>query len=125
MKARTSHYAAALAFVVFLAVGAAQVFGQQPANNGPATLDMTLAKPESVGFSSERLERIHALMQQVVDQKQLPGAVTLLSRHGKVVDYRTYGMRDAASGAPMTRDVTASAGEPTAIARGGHRYRAR
>jgi len=105
MKARTSHYAAALAFVVFLAVGAAQVFGQQAANNGPATLDMTLAKPESVGFSSERLERLHALMQQVVDQKQLPGAVTLLARHGKVVDYRTYGMRDAASGAPMTRDT--------------------
>ena len=44
-------------------------------------------------------------MQQVVDAKQLPGAVTLLARHGKVVDYRTYGMRDAASGAPMTRDT--------------------
>jgi CubicO group peptidase (beta-lactamase class C family) len=31
--------------------------------------------------------------------------VTLLARHGKVVDYRTYGMRDVASGAPMTRDT--------------------
>ncbi|MGC2672947.1 MAG: serine hydrolase domain-containing protein [Candidatus Acidiferrum sp.] len=105
MKVRTFHYAVALPFVLFFAGGAGQVVGQQPASSGPANVDMTLTKPESVGFSSERLERLHALMQQVVDQKQLPGAVTLLARHGKVVDYRVYGMRDAASGAPMTRDT--------------------
>jgi len=105
MKGRTSRYAMALVVVLFLASGTAPVVGQQPASNGPANVDMTLTKPETVGFSSERLERLHALMQQVVDQKQLPGAVTLLARHGKVVDYRVYGMRDAASGAPMTRDT--------------------
>lgn len=105
MTARTSYFAPALLAGLFLACGAAQVVGQQPASNGPATIDMTVVKPESVGFSSERLERLHALMQQVVDQKQLPGAVTLLARHGKVIDYRTYGMRDAASGTPMTRDT--------------------
>ena len=105
MKVRTFHYAVALPFLLFFAGGAGQVVGQQPASSGPANVDMTLTKPESVGFSSERLERLHALMQQVVDQKQLPGAVTLLARHGKVVDYRVYGMRDAASGAPMTRDT--------------------
>jgi CubicO group peptidase (beta-lactamase class C family) len=105
MMARTSQYAVAVVCVLFFASGAAQVVGQQPTNSGAATVDMTLAKPETVGFSTERLERLHALMQQVVDAKQLPGAVTLLARHGKVVDYRTYGMRDAASGAPMTRDT--------------------
>jgi CubicO group peptidase (beta-lactamase class C family) len=75
---------------------------QQPAS--PA-LNRTVVKPETVGFSSERLERLHALMQQSVDQKQIAGAVTILARHGKVVDYRTYGQRDMASGAPMTTDV--------------------
>ena len=44
-------------------------------------------------------------MQQNVDQKQLPGIVTILARHGKVVDYRTYGQRDMASGAAMTKDT--------------------
>jgi CubicO group peptidase (beta-lactamase class C family) len=78
---------------------------QQPAASSSATIDMTLAKPESVGFSSERLERLHALMQQTVDQKQLPGAVTILARHGKVVDYRVYGAKDMASGAPLTKDA--------------------
>jgi CubicO group peptidase (beta-lactamase class C family) len=75
---------------------------QQPTR--PAT-DLTVTVPESVGFSSERLEHLHALMQQTVDKKQVAGIVTVLARHGKVVDYRTYGQRDMASGAPMTKDV--------------------
>jgi CubicO group peptidase (beta-lactamase class C family) len=105
MRAGTFRYGVALGFVLSIAGGAARVVGQQAGGSEPATIDMTVAKPESVGFSSERLERLHALMQEVVDAKQLPGAVTLLARHGKVVDYRTYGMRDAASGAAMTRDT--------------------
>jgi CubicO group peptidase (beta-lactamase class C family) len=62
-------------------------------------------KPEALGFSSERLGRLHAAMQQEVDQKQLAGIVTLLARHGKVVEERTYGKKDIASGALMTRDA--------------------
>jgi CubicO group peptidase (beta-lactamase class C family) len=75
---------------------------QQPAGHA---LDMTVVKPETVGFSSPRLERLHALMQQAVDKKQVAGIVTILARHGKVVDYRAYGQRDMASGAPMTKDA--------------------
>ncbi len=62
-------------------------------------------RPESLGFSSERLQRLHAAMQQEVDQKRLAGVVTLLSRHGKVVEFRAYGKKDLASGAPMTTDT--------------------
>ncbi|HEY2470893.1 MAG TPA: serine hydrolase domain-containing protein [Terracidiphilus sp.] len=69
------------------------------------TLDLTVVKPESVGFSSERLERLHTLIQDEIDKKQLGGAVTILARHGKVVEYRTYGKRDLATGADMTRDT--------------------
>ncbi len=69
------------------------------------TLDMTVVKPEKVGFSSERLERLHALMKQVINDKELSGAVTILARHGKVVDYWNYGLRDMASAAPMTKDT--------------------
>jgi CubicO group peptidase (beta-lactamase class C family) len=94
----------ALLAIVFLACDSTQIRAQA-ANNGPATFDVSLVKPESVGFSSERLERLHAFIQQVVDQKQLPGAVTILARHGKVVDYRTYGQKDMASGAPLTKDA--------------------
>lgn len=93
------------ATLVACALVVPQVRAQQAGANGPATIDLTLNKPEPVGFSSERLERLHALMQQEVDQKQLPGIVTILARHGKVVDYRTYGVRDLGTGAPMTKDT--------------------
>ena len=66
---------------------------------------MTPVKPETVGFSTERLENLHALIQGEIDQKQLAGAVTILARHGKIVEYRTYGQRDIAANAPMTKDV--------------------
>src|SRR5271170_4121165 len=69
------------------------------------TSDMTVVKPESVGFSGERLDRLHELIQREIDQKQLAGAVTILARHGKIVEYRTYGQRDLASAAPMTKDT--------------------
>jgi CubicO group peptidase (beta-lactamase class C family) len=75
---------------------------QQPV---PKPLDLPVASPESVGFSSDRLQRLHSLMQQAVDDKKIAGIVTILARHGKVVDYRTYGYRDLATSSPMTKDV--------------------
>ena len=69
---------AALALLILLAAcGTQQVWAQQSAkngakSNGPATFDFTVAKPESVGFSSERLERLHALMQQNPTIKSIP-----------------------------------------------------
>ncbi len=85
-----------------VSVGLPAALAQQPPR--PA-IGLTVSSPESVGFSSQRLERLHALMQQAVDQKQIAGIVTILARHGKIVDYRAYGQRDMATGAPMTKDV--------------------
>lgn len=78
---------------------------QKTASEARPALNLAEVKPESVGFSAERLERLHALMQQMVDKKQEAGIVTLLARHGKVVEFRTYGQRDIAAGAPMTKDA--------------------
>ena len=61
--------------------------------------------PESLGFSSQRLERLHATIQREVDEKRLAGVVTILARHGKVVEERTYGKKDIASGTPMAKDT--------------------
>ena len=105
MSLRTRRLASVFAVAVVLFFSATQVLAQQSSNNSSSASDISPVKPEAVGFSSERLERLHALMQQEVDQKQLPGIVTLLARHGKVVDYHTYGVRDLASGAPMTKDT--------------------
>ncbi len=92
---------AALAFAT-LPSSAQKSPAPQPAR--PA-LSMTPVKPETVGFSTERLARLHAILQQEVDQKQISGFVTILARHGKVVDYRAGGVSDMASGAPMAKDA--------------------
>jgi CubicO group peptidase (beta-lactamase class C family) len=67
--------------------------------------ELPIVKPESVGFSSDRLQNLHSLIQNEIDQKELAGAVTILARHGKVVDYRTYGQRDMEKNVPMTKDT--------------------
>ena len=62
-------------------------------------------KPETVGFSTERLLRLHRAMGQTVEDKELAGVLTVLARHGKIVDLHAYGKKDLASGAPMDRDT--------------------
>lgn len=61
--------------------------------------------PESVGFSPQRLRRLDAAVQGVIDRKQLAGAVIALARHGKLVEFKSFGEKDMASGAPMTNDT--------------------
>ena len=41
--------------------------------------ELSPAKPESVGLSSERLERIGAAVQRSIDDKHIAGAVTLVA----------------------------------------------
>jgi CubicO group peptidase (beta-lactamase class C family) len=94
----------ALALVLISVPLSASFVAAQPASRA-ATIDMTPVNPESVGFSSERLERLHALMEQAVKDQQVAGVVTILARHGKVVGYRAYGMRDIASHTAMTKDT--------------------
>jgi CubicO group peptidase (beta-lactamase class C family) len=62
------------------------------------------AKPEDVGVSSERLERLDRTVQQYVDQGKVAGVVTLIARKGQIVQYGAYGKRDVESGAPMAKD---------------------
>jgi CubicO group peptidase (beta-lactamase class C family) len=76
----------------------------QTSNRRPPA-DTTPVKPEVVGFSSERLENLHKIIQNEIDHKQLIGAITILARHGKIVDYRAYGLRDLDSKTPMTKDT--------------------
>jgi len=67
--------------------------------------DLPTAKPEAVGLSSERLDRISGLVQQAVEQKRIAGAVTLVIRHGKVAWLKSQGMIDRDSGKTMPTDA--------------------
>jgi CubicO group peptidase (beta-lactamase class C family) len=102
IRFRIAAYSFAILMLLLTVHAALAQAGQRAARR---TLDMTTIQPEVAGFSSERLERLHTLIQDEVDHKQLAGAITILARHGKIVDYHTYGVRDMASGAAMTKDT--------------------
>jgi len=63
------------------------------------------ASPESVGLSSERLQRIAAAVDQSIQDKQIAGAVTMVVRHGKVAWLKPQGMLDREAGKPMPADA--------------------
>jgi CubicO group peptidase (beta-lactamase class C family) len=67
--------------------------------------ELPVAKPESVGLSSERLERIGEAVQREIDKKRIAGAVTLVGRRGHIAWFKAQGMMDRESGKPMRSDA--------------------
>jgi CubicO group peptidase (beta-lactamase class C family) len=72
--------------------------------SGVAAQDLPATKPESVGLSSERLERIAKVVQKDIDDKRIAGAVTLVVRHGQVAWFKAQGMQDREAARPMRPD---------------------
>ena len=70
-----------------------------------AAAELPAAKPESVGLSSERLERIATAVQRSIDDKRIAGAVTLVSRRGQIAWLKAQGMMDREAGKPMRSDA--------------------
>ncbi len=62
-------------------------------------------KPEDVGLSSERLQRINQVIQRYIDAKDIAGAVTVVSRRGRVAHFEAQGMMDIEHTVPMRRDA--------------------
>jgi CubicO group peptidase (beta-lactamase class C family) len=62
------------------------------------------AKAENVGMSTERLTRLGDSMKSLVDQGRLAGVVTMVARHGKVIEFDAAGKRDIAANLPMQKD---------------------
>jgi CubicO group peptidase (beta-lactamase class C family) len=67
--------------------------------------DLPTTKPESVGLSSERLERIDSVIQRNINDKRIAGAVTLVVRRGKVAWFKSQGMMDREAGKAMPTDA--------------------
>ncbi len=63
------------------------------------------AKPEDVGMSTARLERIRPVMQAYVDEGKVPGMITAVARRGKLVHVDQLGMMDLEPGKKMRSDT--------------------
>ncbi len=65
---------------------------------------LPIDKPENVGVSSERLERLSASMQRYIDNDLLAGTVTLVARKGKIVHLESQGWKNRETDEAMTDD---------------------
>ncbi len=65
---------------------------------------LPVASPESVGMSSQRLDKINSAMQAEIDSKRLPGAVVMVARKGKLVYSKAFGNLNNSAQAPMQAD---------------------
>jgi len=75
------------------------------ANCSMAQHDLPRATPETVGVSSERLQRIGEAIKRHIDDHHISGAVALVARKGFVVHHEAYGLKDIDAKTPMTRDT--------------------
>jgi CubicO group peptidase (beta-lactamase class C family) len=63
------------------------------------------ARPDEVGFSTERLARIATVLNADIASGKLPGAVIAIVRKDRLVYFEAFGFRDKATGVPMTTDT--------------------
>ena len=63
--------------------------------------DIATAEPTVQGFTREGLAELNARMHALVDEKRLANVVTLVARHGKVVDLDAYGVLDVSADPPV------------------------
>src|SRR5512138_2208008 len=68
----------------------------------PVTAAGPSGKPEEVGISSERLQRLTQMIKRRIDAGDLAGAVTVVARRGRVVHLTAQGVSDLDSKQAMT-----------------------
>jgi CubicO group peptidase (beta-lactamase class C family) len=91
---RVLRLASALIVLLALPMAAAPPAGGVP----------TVSKAEEVGFSTERLQRIHEAVLRHIEGKDVSGAVTLVARRGRIVHFEAQGLMDIESKKPMLKD---------------------
>ena len=104
-SAQVFRLVAALLAVALLSLGLVAC-GQSRADvpmQGPR--DLARVAPEEVGMSSDRLARLDDAMQGLVDEGLLSGITTIISRHGKIAHFGTFGHQNIEDGVEMGEDT--------------------
>jgi CubicO group peptidase (beta-lactamase class C family) len=68
-------------------------------------LSAQTADPSTSGFSAERLQRIGQMIDRHIAAKDIPGAVTLVARNGRIVHFEARGLADLETKTPLTKDT--------------------
>ena len=77
----------------------------QPKHASPLqTPPLPTAKPESLGLSPLRLQRMADCFQREIDKGTTPGVVSMIARRGQIGWFEAQGRQSPAHDAPMTRE---------------------
>jgi CubicO group peptidase (beta-lactamase class C family) len=90
--------------VISLASLSASAFHAAPMDAAGAVRDLATAPPPSVGVDPERVARIGGMTKEWVDSGRLSAIVTMLNRHGKIVDVTVNGRKDIRKPDPVQAD---------------------
>lgn len=67
--------------------------------------ELPLAKPAAVGMSRAKLELVDEKVTELIARKRLAGAVVVITRRGKLVYNKSFGLRDIENSKPMEPDT--------------------
>src|SRR6476646_7228597 len=70
----------------------------------PQTPSLPQAKPETIGLSSVRLQRVSDAFKREVDKGTLPGATVMVARRGQIGWFDAIGRQSPAAATPMAQD---------------------
>src|SRR6201746_2289427 len=91
-----------LGFALRSLAGAALLAGAPIA---PALAEGTFDLPPGAHFNPQKLQRIGEFFRNEIAGGKIPGAIVLIQQHGKPVYFEKFGVRDVATGLPMTDDT--------------------
>jgi CubicO group peptidase (beta-lactamase class C family) len=70
-----------------------------------AAASVQAGKPEEVGLSADRLQRIHETMQRHIAAGDISGGVTLVARKGRIAHFEAHGLMDIDGKKTMQKDA--------------------
>src|SRR6478609_12194496 len=70
----------------------------------PQTPSLPQAKPETIGLSASRLQKLSDAFKREVDKGTLPGATVMVARKGQIGWFDAIGRQNPAASAPMAHD---------------------
>jgi CubicO group peptidase (beta-lactamase class C family) len=71
----------------------------------PQTPQLPTAKPESLGLSQPRLQRMSDAFKREIDKGTIPGATVMVARRGQIAWFDALGKQNPASSAPMAENT--------------------
>ncbi|RIA09955.1 CubicO group peptidase (beta-lactamase class C family) [Flavobacteriaceae bacterium MAR_2010_72] len=102
--------------IIFFAISFFVIFSCRETVTQKDTMPLQEASPESVGMSTERLSRIDTMLNKAINDSEIPGAVVLVARNGKLVYHKAFGIADSEIGMPYrTEDIFRIASQTKAI----------